>query len=169
LETAAIYPGMCLIEGTNLSEGRGTTRPFHLVGAPWLNRDRFLHLVRQGASDAGLRGVGFRAATFEPRFQKHAGEVCHGIELMVEERKAMNAWLLGMVVLEAALRADPEHFRWRTETYEYVDNPIAIDLLCGSGEIRVGLESRIRPTELMETWTAQLDAFAEQREDCLLY
>ena len=98
LETAAIYPGMCLIEGTNLSEGRGTTRPFHLVGAPWLDRARFTELCRKGAADAGLSGVAFREATFEPRFQKHAGEVCHGTEVFVTDRHAMHALLLGMVV-----------------------------------------------------------------------
>jgi uncharacterized protein YbbC (DUF1343 family) len=169
LETAAIYPGMCLIEGTNLSEGRGTTRPFHLVGAPWLDRERFAELCRKGAMDAGLNGVGFRAATFEPRFQKHAGEVCHGVEIVVTDRYAMHSLLLGMVVLEAALRADPERFAWRTETYEFIDNPIAIDLLFGTAEGRVGLESKVRPRELLEAWQPALDEWAEGRRDVLLY
>ncbi len=169
LETAAIYPGMCLIEGTNLSEGRGTTRPFHLVGAPWLDRERFTRYCRQGAVDAHLHGVGFRAATFEPRFQKFAGQACHGVELFVTDRDRMEPFLLGLVVLEAALRAAPDSFRWRTETYEFVDSPIAIDLLCGSHEARVGLESRVRPRELMEGWKPELDLFIEQREPCLLY
>lgn len=169
LETAAIYPGMCLIEATNLSEGRGTTRPFHLVGAPWLDRERFTHLCRQGALDAGLMGVGFRAATFEPRFQKFAGQVCHGVEIVVSDRHAMESFLLGLVVIEAALRAAPDHFRWRTETYEFVDTPIAMDLLCGSAEARVGLESRVRPRELLEGWKPALDDWIEARETCLLY
>lgn len=169
LETAILYPGMCLIEGTNLSEGRGTTRPFHLVGAPWLDAGDFLRLCRLGARDAGLEGVQFRAATFEPRFQKFAGQVCHGVEVTVSDRNALHALLLGLVVLEAALRAAPEHFRWRTETYEFVDTPIAIDLLCGSADARLGLEARVRPRELIEGWKAELDAFAERRESVLLY
>lgn len=169
LETAAIYPGMCLIEGTNLSEGRGTTRPFHLVGAPWLDRARFTELCRKGAADAGLAGVAFREATFEPRFQKHAGSVCHGTEIFVTDRGAMNALLLGMVVLEAALRAEPDRFAWRTETYEFVDHPIAIDLLFGSAEGRVGLESRVRPIELLEAWQPAQDEWAERRAASLLY
>jgi uncharacterized protein YbbC (DUF1343 family) len=169
LETAAIYPGMCLIEGTNLSEGRGTTRPFHLVGAPWIDRRRFTELCRRGALDADLRGVSFREATFEPRFQKHAGEICHGIEIFVEDRFQMESFVLGLVVIEAALRLNHESFAWRTETYEFVDDPIAIDLLCGSPELRVGLEIKARPRELMEPWAAQLDAFSDVREPCLLY
>lgn len=169
LETAAIYPGMCLIEGTNLSEGRGTTRPFHLVGAPWLDRERFTRYARQGAEDAELHGVAFREATFEPRFQKHGGQPCHGLEIYVSERRAMEPFLLGLVVLEAALRAAPDHFRWRTETYEFVADPIAIDLLTGSHETRVGLEARVRPRELLAGWASEMEAWAELRAECLLY
>ncbi len=171
LDTAAIYPGMCLLEGTTISEGRGTTRPFHLFGAPWIDKHRLLRFLRLGAEDAGLSGVGFRAATFEPRFQKHAGEVCHGAEVMITERAALDSVRLGLVVLEALLRLDPdrEHFAWRTETYEFVDDPIAIDLLCGSGEVRLGLEARVRPAELLDAWAPQRAEFDERREPCLLY
>jgi uncharacterized protein YbbC (DUF1343 family) len=81
----------------------------------------------------------------------------------------MDATLLGLVVLEALLRAAPAQFRWRTETYEFVDTPIAIDLLSGSGEIRLGLEARVRPRELVDAWAPQRAAFAEAREGILLY
>lgn len=169
LETAAIYPGLCLIEGTNLSEGRGTTRPFHLVGAPWLDRERFTRYCRQGAQDADLHGVAFRAATFEPRFQKFAGQPCHGVELILTDRHALEPFLLGLVVLEAALRAAPDDFRWRTETYEFVSDPIAIDLLTGSHETRVGLEARVRPRELLDGWKNEIEAWMEMRQESLLY
>jgi uncharacterized protein YbbC (DUF1343 family) len=169
LEAAILYPGMCLIEGTNLSEGRGTTRPFHLVGAPWLDAAQLTRLCRQGALDAGLEGVAFRAATFEPRFQKFAGQVCHGVELFLTDRHRLESYLLGLVVLEAALRAAPGRFAWRTETYEFVDTPIAIDLLCGTAAARVGLESRIPPRELIKGWEPELAAWRERREACLLY
>ena len=169
LETAAIYPGMCLIEGTNLSEGRGTTRPFHLIGAPWLDHERFTELCRRGALDAHLEGVGFRAACFEPRFQKHAGEVCGGTEIFVTDRNRMEPFLLGMVVMEAALRADPEHFAWRTETYEFVDAPIAIDLLGGSTELRAGLETRMPLRDITGPWADERSEWEEQRAACLLY
>jgi uncharacterized protein YbbC (DUF1343 family) len=169
LDTAILYPGMCLIEGTNLSEGRGTTRPFHLMGAPFLDAAGFTRLCRQGALDAGLEGVAFRAATFEPRFQKFAGQVCHGTEITVTNRHQLDAYLLGLVVLEAGLRAAPEQFRWRTETYEFVETPIAIDLLAGSSEVRVGLESRIRPRDLCAGWEKDRQEWAEVRAECLLY
>jgi uncharacterized protein YbbC (DUF1343 family) len=169
LETALIYPGMCLIEGTNLSEGRGTTRPFHLVGAPWMDPSRFAELCTKGAIDSNLQGVAFRACHFLPQFQKHAGQVCGGIEVHVTDGHALNALMLGLVVIEAARRAAPEHFQWRTETYEFVDNPIAIDLLCGSADARVGLESGVRPHELIEGWAPALAAFEEKREGCLIY
>ncbi len=169
LETATIYPGMCLIEGTNLSEGRGTTRPFHLVGAPWLDAAEFMRLCRLGAVDAGLEGVAFRAATFEPRFQKFAGQVCHGLEVFVTDRYRLDALLLGLVVLEAALRAAPAHFRWRTETYEFVDDPIAIDLLLGSREGRVALESRVSLRELTGGWAAGRTEWEKARKSCLVY
>jgi uncharacterized protein YbbC (DUF1343 family) len=171
LDTAALYPGLCLVEGTNLSEGRGTTRPFHLVGAPWVDRRELVRLLRLGAQDAGVAGVAFRAATFEPRFQKHAGQVCHGVEILVTERRALDAFRLGLVLLEAFLRLDPDrrHFAWRTETYEFVDHPIAIDLLCGSAEARIGLESKVRPADLLDAWKPELAHFDEQRQACLLY
>ena len=169
LETATIYPGMCLIEGTNLSEGRGCTRPFHLVGAPWLDATELQRLCRLGAADAGLEGVAFRAATFEPRFQKFAGEPCNGVELFITDRYRLNALLLGLVVIEAALRANPVQFKWRTETYEFVDDPIAIDLLLGSKEGRVALESKMSMRELVDRWAASRPEWDKARTSCLLY
>ena len=169
LDTAIIYPGMCLIEGTNLSEGRGTTRPFHLIGAPWLDPDKMVRLCRQGAEDCGLTGVGFRAASFEPQFQKHAGQLCGGVELHIQDRNALESVLLGLVVIEAAMRCNPDAFAWRTETYEYVDDPIAIDLLFGSAEGRVALESRVSLRELTKSWEAPRLDWLAKRARCLLY
>ena len=120
VETAIIYPGMCLIEGTNISEGRGTTRPFHLFGAPWINKQHLLAIIRDIAKTNGLEGCIFRAATFEPRFQKHDGLVCHGIEIVVTDRYRLDPLLLGIVCLEALIKENPEQFEWRTETYEFV-------------------------------------------------
>ncbi|MEE2750050.1 MAG: DUF1343 domain-containing protein [Myxococcota bacterium] len=169
LDTAILYPGMCLIEGTNLSEGRGTTRPFHLVGAPWLDPGRFVDLLRKGAVDAHLEGVAFREASFQPGFQKHAGAICGGAEIHLTNRDALESFLLGLVVIEAAMRCSPEKFAWRTETYEFVDDPIAIDLLCGSSEARLGLESHVPPREFMKDWEASRREWEEARESCLLY
>jgi len=169
LETAIIYPGLCLIEGTNLSEGRGTTKPFHLVGAPWLDPARFASLCRKGALDAGLEGVAFREASFLPQFQKHAGRTCGGVEIHLTDRNRLHALLLGWVVIEAARRCDGENFGWRTETYEFVDDPIAIDLLCGSTEGRAAIETAMPLRDLVDHWDANRGDWNEARQSVLLY
>lgn len=169
VDTAAVYPGTCLIEATNFSEGRGTTRPFHRIGAPWVDPQRFARLCEDGARRAGLRGVRFRPDAFVPGFQKHAGKGCGAVEVHVTDRRAMNAFLLGMVVTEAAYKLDPERFAWRKEPYEFVVDPPAIDLLTGSAEYRQTLEGGGEIADLLNVWKPQLAAFAEQRRPCLLY
>jgi uncharacterized protein YbbC (DUF1343 family) len=169
LETAAIYPGMCLFEATTLSEGRGTTRPFHLVGAPWIDPQRFVSLAERGAREAGLAGVGFRPAAFTPGFQKHAGVGCRGLEVHVFDRNAMNATLLGMVLVEAAYRCDPASFGWRAEPYEFIADVPAIDLLTGSPEYRQALEGGHSVRAVLDSWEDQRRLFLERRQPCLLY
>jgi uncharacterized protein YbbC (DUF1343 family) len=169
LDTATVYPGTCLIEATNLSEGRGTTRPFHLIGAPWLNPQRFARECERSAEAAGLEGVAFRPHAFVPGFQKHKGAHCGAIEIHVLDRTRLNAFLLGLVVTEAARRTDPERFGWRTEEYEFVREPIAIDLLTGSAEYRQVVEAGGSIRDLLDSWKPQLAAFAEKRRECLIY
>ncbi len=175
IETAIIYVGMCLLEGTNISEGRGTTKPFHIFGAPWINRERLVEILHEVGQINQLKGVYFRPATFEPRFQKHADKVCHGAEVLLTNRKKCDPLLLGMVILEALMRENYEKFAWRTEIYEYVVDPIAIDLLFGCSRGREVLEGQIKgenvPTmaELLEEWKPQITNFEEKRQRCLLY
>ena len=121
------------------------------------------HLAQTRIRKAG------RAATFEPRFQKFGGQPCHGVEIFVTDRRAMEPFLLGLVVLEAAVRTGGDKFKWRTETYEFVDSPVAIDLLTGSHETRVGLEARVRPRELIEGWKSEMEAWIELRSEYLIY
>jgi uncharacterized protein YbbC (DUF1343 family) len=113
--------------------------------------------------------VAFRPIEFFPQFQKHAKKTCGGVEIHVTDRDAMEPLLLGLVVLEAARRADPEHFAWRTEVYEFVKEPIAIDLLCGSAEARLGIEAGVSPRELVNGWLPELEEWRPLREACLLY
>jgi uncharacterized protein YbbC (DUF1343 family) len=169
LETAAIYPGMCLVEGINFSEGRGTTRPFHLMGAPWVDPQRLTGLCQALASENDLSGVLFRPAAFHPAFQKHGGIACQGVEVHVMDRRVMNATLLGMVCVAAAYQCEPDQFEWRTETYEFVDEPIAIDLLMGGHHYRDCVESRGRLADLYDSWAGERAEFSERREPCLLY
>lgn len=169
VDTATVYPGTCLIEGTNVSEGRGTTRPFHLIGAPWLDPQRFAAACEASAGALGLRGVRFRPHAFVPGFQKHAKKPCGAVEIHVTDRGALNAWHLGLAVTEAAWRTDPGAFRWRTETYEFVDVPIAIDLLCGATLVRETIESRGSLRDLDAGWADERAAFAARRAEILLY
>jgi uncharacterized protein YbbC (DUF1343 family) len=165
LETATVYPGMCLVEGTNLSEGRGTTRPFELAGAPWLDgRALAAQLERWG-----LPGVAFRPARFLPAFQKHAGSECQGVQLHVTDRLAFRPVLTGVAFLAAARAQDPARFRWRTEPYEFVADRPAIDLLAGGPGWREAIETGVEPAVIAAAWAADEAAFARLREPSLLY
>jgi uncharacterized protein YbbC (DUF1343 family) len=165
LDTAIVYPGGCLFEGTNLSEGRGTTRPFELVGAPFLDGGQFArHLNR-----LALPGVAFRATSFVPGFQKHAGQVCGGVQLHVLDRAAFRPLLTGLAVIECARRLAPDAFDWRRETYEFVSDPIAIDLLAGSSAWRESLESGTSAREIAASWAKPEMHFREELRESLLY
>lgn len=129
--TARVYPGACLAEGTNLSEGRGTTRPFEQVGAPYLDAERFASRLNELA----LPGVRFRAAHFLPQFHKFKGAVCHGVFQDVLDPEVYRPYESGLRLIEAAAREAPGEFRWREEPYEFDGRP-AIDLLTGSPEFR---------------------------------
>jgi uncharacterized protein YbbC (DUF1343 family) len=136
-DTALVYPGGCLLEGTNLSEGRGTTRPFEIAGAPWIDG----HALARDLAATGLPGFRPRALTFRPTFQKHAGTICGGVQIHVTDPARFRP-VATYVALTALARAQsPERFRFRTERYEYVDDIPAFDLLTGSAEARLAIEA----------------------------
>jgi uncharacterized protein YbbC (DUF1343 family) len=164
-DTALVYPGMCLLEGTNLSEGRGTTRPFELFGAPWLDGDA----LAADLAKLRLPGVAFRPASFVPTWDKHAGQRCQGVQLHVTDREAFRPFRTGMACVAAARAQDPGHFRWRTETYEYVSGIPAFDLLCGSKREREAIEGGASLKELAAAWVPEERAFARRRTAHLLY
>jgi uncharacterized protein YbbC (DUF1343 family) len=165
VSTATVYPGMCLVEGTNLSEGRGTTHPFELFGAPWL--DPFELAARLNA--IGLPGVRFRPHFFLPTFQKHAGRVCGGAELHVTNRGELEPYRTGLWIVKVTRDMNPEKFDWRRETYEFVSDRLAIDLLAGSSRYRELVESGGNIDEWGADWEAPLRDFAKDREEFLLY
>ncbi len=140
-ETALVYPGGCLLEGTNLSEGRGTTRPFEVVGAPWLDGEA---LARDLAA-TGLPGFTARPVTFLPMFQKHAGRVCGGVQIHVRDRALFRPYATYLALLAIARRLGGEAFAFRTERYEFVDDIPALDLLTGSAEARRRIEAQDDP------------------------
>ncbi|HEY7371225.1 MAG TPA: DUF1343 domain-containing protein, partial [Polyangia bacterium] len=136
-DTALVYPGQCLFEATNLSEGRGTTRPFEIVGAPFLDGHAWAAALAELAP-AGLR---LRPIAFRPTFHKFAGKACGGVQLHVVDAAAFRPYRTGVALIAAARKLSGDDFRWRSEPYEFVADPPAIDLLTGSGEVRAAIEA----------------------------
>lgn len=165
VDTALVYPGMCLVEGTELSEGRGTTRPFELAGAPWLDPDRLAGTLNAYE----LPGVRFRPASFLPTFHKHSPQPTHGVQLHVTEPRAFLPYRTGVAFLKACRDQAPAQFAWRTRAYEFVDRIAAIDLLCGTSAIREGIDAGASLAELAGTWAAQEADFRGLRQQWLLY
>ncbi|HEX2746649.1 MAG TPA: DUF1343 domain-containing protein [Verrucomicrobiales bacterium] len=164
-DTALVYPGQCLIEGTNLSEGRGTTKPFEMCGAPWLDA---VKLARR-MNDAKLPGVKFRPAWFRPAFQKHSGVDCGGVQLHLTDRTAFQPVRTSLALLSVMREMSGDRFAWRTEVYEFVKDPIAIDLLFGSGRERRHLEAGRPLPELHTAWKGEEEAWHHRRHTALLY
>jgi len=164
-ETALVYPGTCLLEGTNLSEGRGTTRPFELMGAPWLDGHRLAgDLARER-----LPGVAFRPVSFVPTWDKHAGVRCHGVELHVVEATRFQPFRAGLACVLHARRQAPERFAWRSEPYEFVSGVPAFDLLCGSDRERLAIEAGATLSELVRPLPPEERAFERRRRPFLMY
>jgi uncharacterized protein YbbC (DUF1343 family) len=164
-KTAHVYPGMCLIEGTNLSEGRGTTRPFEYVGFPGLSPTALVQRLRRER----VLGVQFLPATFRPTFQKHAGRTCGGCMLAIEDYDLFQPVRVGLAVLCAFRELLGDAFRWRTERYEFVDHIPAIDLLFGSDRERRAIESGAAWQDVSAAWETEEAAFRERRKPHLLY
>jgi uncharacterized protein YbbC (DUF1343 family) len=165
VDTAFVYPGQCLIEGTNLSEGRGTTRPFELCGAPGIDARKVCELLNADE----MPGVVFRPAWFQPTFQKHAGKRCGGLQLHVTDRATFQPVRTGLAVLAALRTAAGEQFAWRTEEYEFVRDPIAIDLLFGNDRERLALEAGYNWREIAAAWEAEEEEFRARRNAHLIY
>jgi uncharacterized protein YbbC (DUF1343 family) len=165
LDTAIVYPGTVLFEGIMLSEGRGTTRPFELVGAPWIEAERFA----RDMNALGLTGVHFRPAVFEPTFQKHAKQTCGGCQIHVIARHLFKPVLVGVALAGMFRRTDPSKFAWRQPPYEYEHDKMPIDILAGSDTLRTQIEADVPATEIAASWRADEDAFRTVRERFLMY
>lgn len=146
-ESAKVYPGMCLLEGTNISEGRGTTRPFEVFGAPFINSDRIVKEL----SGLKLSGVFFRPLTFIPTFHKWAGETCGGAQIHITDREKFMPFLTGVAVLKKIHDLYPEKFEWKRPPYEYEHSRMPIDILCGNDLLRKQIEEAV-PLKVMSSW-----------------
>jgi uncharacterized protein YbbC (DUF1343 family) len=165
LDTALVYPGMCLIEATELSEGRGTTRPFEIAGAPFVDGFALACCLDQER----LPGVLFRPLIFTPTFQKWAAARCGGVQIHVTDRRAFRSYLTGVAFVRAVHQLWPEEFAWRRQPYEFRGDLPAIDLLTGSKAVREGIEQGATLDELAATWEAEQAEFAAVRARWLLY
>lgn len=165
LETATVYPGFCFLEGTTCSEARGTTRPFEYFGAPWVDPAELQRRLR----DEALPGVAWRQVAFRPEFQKHAGDICRGVQAHVYDRDGFESVRTGLAVVQALHELGGDDFDWRRETYEFVDDELAIDLLLGDRELRRRLVDGEAPETIAGKMADQREAFMEKRRQCLIY
>jgi uncharacterized protein YbbC (DUF1343 family) len=165
LDSAIVYPGTVLFEGTMASEARGTTRPFELVGAPWVHAERLAATLNARR----LPGVHFRAAVFEPTFQKHARTTCGGCQIHVLDRRAFRPVLTGVTLIETIRAEDPAAFSWRRPPYEYEHDKQPIDILAGSPALREAVDAGASGEEIAASWPAAQAPFLEARASCLLY
>jgi len=165
LDSATVYPGMVLVEGTMLSEGRGTTRPFEILGAPYIDARRLAERLKQ----LRLPGVLFRPVHFEPTFQKHAKVMCGGVQLHVTDRERFEPLLTGVAVISAVKELHPDAFRWRQPPYEYETRRLPIEILCGGDRIPQGIDAGKSPDEIRKGWLEDVSRFRVLRKPYLLY
>lgn len=165
LDSAMVFPGTVHIEGTEASEGRGTTRPFELVGAPWVRAETFAASLEA----RGLPGVHFRPVVFEPTFQKHARIACGGCQIHVLDRLVFKPVLTGIAIIDALRAAAPSSFRWKAPPYEYEHDKVPIDVIAGSQSFRQAIDAGERAEQIAARWQSSVAAFRELRRPYLLY
>ena len=164
-ETAAVYPGQVLLEGTNVSEGRGTTRPFEIFGAPWIDADK----VRRRFERRRLPGLVLRPHAFEPTFHKWAGQVCHGFQIHVTDPAAFRPYLTTLALLQDVIAEHRGHFAWKEPPYEYVSDRLPIDVLLGDPAVRDALERGGDLRALERSWRREIEGFRKESLHVRLY
>jgi uncharacterized protein YbbC (DUF1343 family) len=164
-DTTTVYPGGVLFEGTNVSEGRGTTRPFELLGAPWVVAERFADAMNR----RDLPGVFFRPALFEPTFHKHARQGCAGCQVHVRDRRTFRAVETGVALIEAFRAASPDRFAWKDPPYEYEFDKMPIDCLAGGSALREQIDGGVPAAEIARSWEPAVGRFGSLRDAFLLY
>jgi uncharacterized protein YbbC (DUF1343 family) len=164
-DTALVYPGGCLMEATNLSEGRGTTRPFEIVGAPWLDAQRFCSAL----NSIRLPGLKFRPIQFQPTFNKHTVEICDGCFIHVIEKSAFEPVLTFIAIMQEAIRQGGARFEWKLPPYEYEAERLPIDILAGNDWLRPAIQDLARLPEIRDRMRSECEEFAAIREASLLY
>jgi uncharacterized protein YbbC (DUF1343 family) len=165
IDSATVFPGTVHFEGTQLSEGRGTTRPFELVGAPYIDPEEYA----QRLNERELAGVYFRSCIFRPTFQKHAGVSCGGVQVHVLDRKNFEPVITGVTMVKMAYDLYTDEFRWKEPPYEYVFDRNPVDVIAGTSKIREAIEAGRSIESIEASWKQGLDAFKRVRQEYLLY
>ncbi|HET6892139.1 MAG TPA: exo-beta-N-acetylmuramidase NamZ domain-containing protein [Pyrinomonadaceae bacterium] len=165
LDSATVFPGTVHFEGTQLSEGRGTTRPFELIGASYI----VPHEYASALNSLGLAGVTFRSCIFRPTFQKHANVSCGGVQIQVTDRDQFEPVITGIAMVKTAYDMYRESFRWKEPPYEYVYDRNPFDVIAGTTKIREAIEQGVPLEVIQESWQDELAEFAKIRAKYLLY
>ena len=165
LDSATVFPGTVHFEGTQVSEGRGTTKPFELIGAPYIDPDAYAERL----NDLRLPGVYFRSCAFQPTFQKHGGVTCGGVQIHVLDRNLFEPWITGIAMAKFAHDMYPNEFRWKEPPYEYVYDKNPFDVISGTAKIREAFEKGTKLDLIAEETKQPLDEFKKLREAFLLY
>jgi len=163
--TALVYPGQVLLEGTNLSEGRGTPKPFEIFGAPFINAQ----LLKQKLEKRNLPGCLFYETSFTPQFDKWQGQLCHGLEIQILDPRAYKPFYTTLAIIQEIITAWPDQFSWLAPPYEYEFKRLPIDIITGDEEIRKGLEAGKDLDEMEAGWQEELQGFLAIRKQYLLY
>ncbi|HVF24125.1 MAG TPA: DUF1343 domain-containing protein [Pyrinomonadaceae bacterium] len=165
LDSATVFPGTVHFEGTQVSEGRGTTRPFELIGAPYIDPDDYA----DNLNGLNLAGVFFRSCGFQPTFQKHGGVTCGGVQIHVLDRDVFEPVFAGVAMVKLAFDMYPDQFRWKQPPYEYVYDKNPFDVIAGTNKIREAFEQGVELDAIAETWKQPLLEFKQLRESFLIY
>jgi len=165
VDSATVFPGTVHFEGTQLSEGRGTTRPFELIGAPYIDPENYAARL----NGLGMTGVFFRACVFQPTFQKHGKVSCGGVQLHVTDRENFEPVSAGLAMVKTAFDMYPDEFLWKEPPYEYVFDKNPFDVISGTDKIRKSFEKGTDLSTTIEEWQEPLQQFLEVRDAHLLY
>ncbi len=165
VETCVVFPATVHVEGTELSEGRGTTLPFFLNGAPFIDPYAWATELRK----FDFPGVAFREAYFRPTFSEFNGQTCGGVQIHVTDRNAFTPVIVGIAMVKTAYDLYPNHFQWRQNAYEYIFDKNPMDVVCGTDRVRKQIEGGVASNEIESDWAKGLAEFAEMRRQFLLY
>ena len=165
VDTCVVFPATVHIEGTELSEGRGTTKPFELNGAPYIDPWAWVEELNK----FDFPGVKFRQCYFQPTFQKHGGVTCGGLQIHVTDREAFTPVIVGIAMVKTAYDLYRDRFEWKRDAYEYVFDKNPFDVVCGTDKIRTAIETGSSLSDIQRAWADGLDEFLKIRSKVLLY